>query len=410
MQRPTFFWPGIIWRLAHSTDGNVAVVFALMLPILIGATGLGVETSYWYYKSLQLQSAADAAAYAAELENMSGSTTSQIKAEASAIASKNGFEPAAGSIDVHSPPTSGAFQTVTASEVILHQDLARYFTAIFANEPVALSARAVAKSEIASMACILALDGSASRAALFSGNTRVDLTGCAVMSNSKAADALKVQGSAAVSVRCLISAGGADVGGATMTSCSKPILHAQAAADPFLDLTTPEVSGSCMSSKTATLQPGRYCSGLSLSGTKTLASGTYVVEGGDFKVNAKALVTGQGVTIYLTCNARVSINGTATVQLSAPTAGPYSGVLFFGDRNCAGGTNTFNGTANSKLTGAIYFAKQAVQYLGNFSGEGGCSQIVAGTVEWSGSTSIKQDCTSLGMRDIPANQLVSLVE
>lgn len=409
--QPVSRWTAAARALVASTSGNVVVIFALALPALIGAAGLGVETSYWYYRSLQLQSAADAAAYAAELENLAGASAGTLESSASRVASENGFDPATGSIEVNSPPLNGTNQVSNAAEVVLQQNLERYFTAIFASEPVVLSARAVAKSETTSKACILALDESAPRAALFSGSSSLTLTGCAVMSNSVASDALKVQGSAHLEVSCLISAGGVELGtGAAMTSCATPIQHTQAAADPFADLPTPEATSPCRNSNQATLQPGTYCNGLTLKGTTTLSAGTYVIEGGDFKVNANALVTGSGVTIYLACGSRVSINGTATVQLEAPTTGTYSGILFYGDRECEGGSNTFNGTAASALTGAIYFAQQDVSYLGNFSGNGGCSQIVAGTVQWSGNTSIKQDCTSLGMRDIPAYQQIQLVE
>ena len=71
-----------------------------------------------------------------------------------------------------------------------------------------------------------------------------------------------------------------------------------------------------------------------------------------------------------------------------------------------------NSTAlrNSELTGAIYFASQAVEYLGNFSGIGGCTRIVARTVEWTGNATINQDCTALGIPPIPAMQLVKLAE
>ena len=79
---PVFYWKTVAKNMLTSTTGNVAIVFALLLPVLIGATGLGVETSYWYYRSLQLQSAADSAAYAAELENLSGASTTDIKAAA----------------------------------------------------------------------------------------------------------------------------------------------------------------------------------------------------------------------------------------------------------------------------------------------------------------------------------------
>jgi hypothetical protein len=62
------------------------------------------------------------------------------------------------------------------------------------------------------------------------------------------------------------------------------------------------------------------------------------------------------------------------------------------------------------MTGAIYFAKENVNYLGNFSGADGCTQIVALTIEWSGHTNIKKDCSAHGMRTVPALQLVRLVE
>jgi hypothetical protein len=114
---------------------------------------------------------------------------------------------------------------------------------------------------------------------------------------------------------------------------------------------------------------------------------------------------------YLTDGARVSINGNATVDLSAATTGTYSGLLFFGDRSDNGSTkNTFNGTAISKLTGAIYFASQPIQFLGNFSGTDGCTQVVGLTVEWSGNANISKDCTAHGMKAIPAAELVKLVE
>jgi len=395
-------------RIFRGTSANVATIFALTLPIVVGAAGFGVETSYWYYNSLKLQATADAAAYAGALEQISGSDKPTIVAAATQSAATNGL--GSGTITVNTPPASGPNTAKKAVEVIVGQNLNRMFTSIFTQGQVPEQARAVALIINASKACVLALDPSASQAALFSGNTSVKIIGCSVMANSIASDAIKLQGSAALQADCLISGGGVSLSNPVTTICAAPITQALPAADPFADLPAPAASNPCQNANKSTLKPGTYCSGLSLSGTVTLQPGVYVIQSGDFKVNANANVSGDGVTIYLAGGSRVSMNGNATVSLSAPTSGIYSGVLMYGDRTSTGGQSTFNGTADSLLTGALYFPKQQVNYLGNFSGKNGCTQVVADLIQWSGSSNISQDCTSLGMRDIPATQSVALVE
>lgn len=393
--------------IRRSTRANVATIFALSLPIVVGAAGFGVETSYWYYNSLKLQATADAAAYAGALEQISGSDKPTIVAAATQSAASNGL--GSGTIVVNTPPASGPNTAKKAVEVIVHQNVDRMFTSIFTQGQVPEQARAVALITNASKSCMTALDVTASQAVLFSGNTSVKVTGCVVMSNSNASDAIKLQGSAALQVDCLIAAGGVSLNNPVTTVCPAPITQALPAADPFADLPTPAASNPCQNTNKSTLKPGTYCSGLSLSGSVTLQPGVYVVQG-NLKINANASVTGSGVTIFMSGSSTVSMNGNASVQLSAPTSGAYSGVLFYGDRAGSSASSTFNGTADSLLTGAIYFPRQQISYLGNFSGNGGCTQVVADTIQWSGSSTINQDCTSLGMRDIPAAQSVALVE
>jgi hypothetical protein len=147
---------------------------------------------------------------------------------------------------------------------------------------------------------------------------------------------------------------------------------------------------------------------MNLSGNVNLNPGTYYVSG-DIKINANANISGSGVTIYLAGSSSITINGNATVNLSAPTTGTYSGILFYGDpTNTASVSNKFNGTAASKLTGALYFPTQDVSYLGNFSGTSGCMQIVAKTVQWTGNTSMSVNCSSYGMKNLPVSSVVKL--
>lgn len=394
-------------RFCEGRGGNVATIFALTLPVVVGGAGLGVETSYWYYSSLKLQAIADAAAYAGALEKIAGSDTAAITAAATTSAASNGL--GSGTIVVNTPPTSGPNTAKKAVEVILNQNLDRMFTSIFTQTKVPEQARAVALITDASKACVLALNPSASQAALFSGSTSVKLNGCSVMSDSLASDAIKIQGSAAVQADCLITVGGVVLNNPPAMVCKAPITQALPAADPFASLPAPAASNPCQNDNKSTLKPGTYCSGMSLSGNVALDPGVYVVQG-NLKINANANISGSGVTIFMSGSSTVSINGNATVTLSAPTSGTYSGVLFYGDRTGTAAQSTFNGTASSLFTGAIYFPRQQVNYLGNFSGKNGCTQVVADTIQWSGNSTINQDCSSLGMKDIPAAQSVAIAE
>ncbi|OHV69374.1 hypothetical protein LCM4577_22540 [Mesorhizobium sp. LCM 4577] len=403
-------------RLCESRGGNVATIFALTLPVVVGGAGLGVETSYWYYSSLKLQAIADAAAYAGALEKIQGSNTAAITVAATSSATSNGL--GSGTIVVNTPPTSGPNTAKKAVEVILNQNLDRMFTSIFTQTKVPERARAVALVTNASKACVLALNPSASQAALFSGSTNVKLKGCSVMSDSTASDAIKVQGSASLTTDCLITVGGVSLNNPVTTTCNAPITQALPVSDPFASLPVPAATNPCRNvngNKTAqTIQPGTYCSGMNLNGNVTLDPGVYVLQG-NLKINAGAIITctapcTDGVTIYMAGSSTVSMNGNATVTLSAPTSGTYSGVLFYGDRTGAAAQSTFNGTATSLLTGAIYFPRQQVNYLGNFSGLDGCTQVVADTIQWSGNATINQDCSKHGGADIPAAPSVAIVE
>jgi hypothetical protein len=396
--------------LLKETKGNIAIATALTVPLLAGGAGFGVETAYWYHKDLELQQAADKAAYTAALEKRAGSNSSKILNTATYIATENGYQP--GTLAVNYPPSAGTYAGDTkAIEVELSITLPRYFTSFFFDDMVSESVRAVAIMQTAANACVLALSTTLSSAAKFSGSSNLNLVGCTVMSNSMASDSVQVQGSATLTTDCIIAVGNVSLtSGATMTECPGAITNAPPAADPFADVPVPSSAGPTFpNANGSVLQPGHYTNGMNLSGTKTLSSGVYVVSGGNFKINANANISGSGVTIYFTAGTSVSINGTATVDLSAPTSGTYSGMLFFGDRSATDNV-TLNGTADSKLTGAIYFANQDINYLGNFSGNGGCTQVVGKTVEWSGNTTINQDCTAYGMKTIPAMQLVKLVE
>jgi Flp pilus assembly protein TadG len=394
-----------------SRKGNVALLFALLTPVVVGGAGLATEVGYWYHRRLELQSAADAAAYAAAVDLRSGANQTAFTAEAVAAAQKNGFDPAQGTITVNWPPKSGTHQTTQSIEVLISENTPRFFSQLFVKTALIENVRSVTLFQNAATACMTALDPSASGAALFSGSSSVTLVGCSVMANSLSSSAIVSQGSALLSTDCIISVGGVSLtAGVSETVCGAPITQAPPVADPFSDVPTPSTTGPCQSTSGSTLQPGVYCNGLTLQGNVTLAPGVYVINGDDLKVNANANVVGDGVTIYMVGNNQVRMNGTATVKLSAPTSGTYSGMLMMGDHNGANVNETLDGTADSLLTGAIYFPTQNVNYIGNFSGTNGCTQVVADTISFNGHAEFSANCLGYGMHNLAAYEAVRFVE
>lgn len=407
------FLASFLHRFFADRSANTAILFALSLPILVGTAGLGVETGYWYFKQRELQTAADVAAIAGAVEKRSGKTYAQIKAAATTEATEHGYVP--GTITVNNPPTSGTHIGTDSVEVLVTMPTTRFFSQIYSESQVTLHARGVAQANVGGEACILALDPTAVGAVTFTGNNLTLINGCNVMSNSLSNSALIVNGSADVTVPCVLSAGGVSVDdGLNLTDCSEPQSNVPPANDPFGGLAQPPVSGACLTLPggvaAATLNPGRYCGGGNLKGTKTFTSGVYVMDGGTFRINASAVVTGSSVTFFLTNNATVDFNGNATITLSAPTSGTYKGVLFYGDPDNSYNSNKFNGTATSKLTGALYFPAQDVEFLGNFSGQDGCMRVVSRTVKFTGNLNLNSDCTAYGLNSMPLPGRVSLVE
>ena len=87
-------------------------------------------------------------------------------------------------------------------------------------------------------------------------------------------------------------------------------------------------------------------------------------------MNGGAGMTGSGVTLVFTSSnghnyANATINGGASIDLSAPNSGPTSGMVMFGDPSMTAGTTfKFEGGATQMLQGAVYLPEGAVSFAG----------------------------------------------
>ena len=394
---------------------------------MIGAAGLGVETGYWYLQSRQLQHAADVAAHAAGGRKRAGDSTEALRAVAVQIATQAGYKAALGTLTLNVPPASGAYAAdQDALEVRLTKTVPRLFTAMFNQNPVALSARAVALVRDGNQACVLALSSTASPAVKLSGSSLVDLDGCDLASNSMAADSILMNGgSASLEAGCVYAVGEAiTTTRLTLTECESVKEFASVTADPYAGVAEPtgiacEASISIGATVTAMtihaasgMKAMRFCGNVTIHGTVTFSPGIYIIDGGDFTANAGSSITGAGVTFFFANGAKAGLNGSATLNLSPPTSGPYSGLTFFGSRSGATLTHKVNGNSGSVVEGAVYFPASHVEFSGNSktSGGGGCTQVIASTIELTGNSSLRSSCETTGTRDLLANRFVRLVE
>jgi len=422
--------------LISDQGGVIIVLFALMLPILLGFMGLGVEVGYWYSKHRELQAAADAAALAASYEIAEGRPADSLTV-ATAEATTNGWTAAEGTITVRGDqynstfPATGNYTTDSdAVEVVLTLNVARMFSAYFISDDMTLDARAVGKSVAgANTACVLALGSGLSPGAsaiTSTGGASVAMTGCVVATNSTNSAAIKLSGGGTISADCVYSGGGVS-GTPTTTACSGAKENQPAVEDPYADIPQPTFSScsnpadkySLTGSSADTLTEDVYCSiSSSSSGTLTLNSGTYFLDGGDFKISGSGNVEATDVTIILgdssggsSCG-NVSITGSGEIDMTAPTSGTYSGILFFRHASCSGTGQdmSFSGNSNSTVIGAIYSPSKGLSVTGGTSITGSCLQLIANTISFSGSGTIGSECDSAGTSDILAGGKGSLVE
>ena len=121
----------------------------------------------------------------------------------------------------------------------------------------------------------------------------------------------------------------------------------------------------------ATLSPGVYCGKLLVKNNTvvTLMAGMYVICGGPFTTETNAVVNGTGVTFFLTeCGGYgfkpLSFQSNSVLNLSAPTAGPYAGILFYQDPNAGDENVNHRWESNSvhTLEGSLYFPTQIVRF------------------------------------------------
>jgi Flp pilus assembly protein TadG len=460
-------------ELAADSRGVTAIVTGIGLAVILGFAGLAIDVAAWLNATRGMQAAADQAAYsAAGAAGVNTCPNDTATTQARAVAATHGYVNGQNDTTV---TVSCGFDSSTFS-VVISQVQPMWFAALFLSGPPTAARSAMAqiagqKSDL----CILALDGtnpseaytgSDSNAMYVTGSSAVDIA-CGVAVDSSNASALGV-GSNASSLKATdIYLVGDDQAGSsgftpnlTATGCAtcNPVIpantilkHQRPVFDPYAARTVP--AHSCPSSPTAvsvgavltplmgngsgtTSSLGVFCGGLhipTVNGVNTVVvnCGTYVVAGGtlDIDQNVKVLqnpVCSTGVTFILTnsrpgasdyANVSYQGNNSGKLVLSAPNTGPYSGLIFFQDRDapnpsvgsnnnttCGSGAaqNKITGQGQVALNGAVYFPAQVLCFGGGSRTDAGnkCTQVIAYNINFNGNSGINSQCDGIGITEM----------
>lgn len=340
-----------------SRRGMVAVLVAVLLPVIVGTMALALDAGVLYLQRRQAQSTADAAALAAAYNYYNTSNFTQAQAAAVAM-SQNGFTVTSANV---SQPSSTQF----AVKVTGNQP--RFFSGLWGTGSLSISANATAQTSSGSSgttpystSAVVLLDPSASGSLSLAGHAALTASaGIQVDSSSKTAVNANNTGGTASPLNIVGSYTTSSSGYLSGTITT----GAASVSDPLYSLAAPSIPAATTTPLSKyqgwgsyTMQPGLYTGNVSLGngGTFTMQPGLYYFQGGNFTVANGATLSGTGVTIYIdntnvsgtSSPGTISFAGGNGTTLSAPSTsanGAIQGVIYYQNRS--------NATASPSITG-----------------------------------------------------------
>jgi hypothetical protein len=387
------------------------------LLFLFAVMGLSVDLGWAYYLKTRVQTAADAAANAAAVYakfnsdtcgNVScgtaytcaGVSPPTTSLQAGCLYATSDGPPAftATLIENNTAPPGvtgvSPFMWIKATVSTTAPNLFLYGSGF---QTASIAAQAiVAVTKVPASSCIYLLSPTGTGLTV-KGTAAVSTSNCAIYIDSSDSAALTKTGSGDITSTVNIVGNYSKVGSGSITPA--PNTGQPTVSDPLAALPAPSYSGcdhtNYSTSSSASLTSGVYCGGISItgSGTITLGSGTYIMNGGGFSVAGSAKVTGSNIFIYNTAKGSetvgpISFAGSGAYTLSAPGAGVYTGILMFQDRAYSTAA-TVNGSTSSVETGTLYFPDASLTYTGSTVAQ--FTAIVASTLTLVGSTALAND-------------------
>ena len=363
-------------RILKHENGNVLVLTAMCLSILMGFMGLAADVGMLFHTQRQMQIAADAAAVAGALDYKYNSSASSAVTQGCAAATANGVtntcttgacssSVTGAQVCMMVPPADGPNKGTTGFvEAIVQYPYPTLFMKVFNMKAITVSGRAVAGAVGAGTGCLITLARSGVDIA-YSGSGSLDATNCDIYDNSNASNSIDLSGSGSITANAIgIALTGSDVNTGSGRISPKPVNGMAPIADPLVNLPAPTVSSptavsgscvgsscnySCSGSSNCTIGPGTYTSITdSGSGTLTLTPGNYTITG-------NLSNSGGGITLQ-------AGSGSNTINIGGTVSNSGSGAM-----NLGAGNYNIVGSVSANSSGAMTIGNGNVTIGGNLN-------------------------------------------
>lgn len=392
-------------RFGRDQRGQALLMVAAGMSVLVLLTGLTVDSGNLYGHRRQAVNAADAAALAGAYELFHGNGTAAAEAAAYQWAESNGYGPE--QVTVNIPPLSGPHAgDSNFVEVLISEDVEKYFIQVAYSGDWSVSARAVAGRTTRPFPyTLLALHPTQCQSILVTGSGNIQVEGGIHGNSSCLANALRKTGSGNIEAGSISLVGGYSIVGSGNVT-PEPVTGADVVPDPLADVAPPNLaslpvrSGSLLhitGSTSTTLSPGVYVGGIKISssGTVTMQPGVYVMRGGGFEYSGSGNVIAEGVLLYNTCSTGdcatggtsgpIHIAGSGNFVLSAPTSGEYKNIVMFQDRALTTKIDV-SGSGNLEGVGTVYAPVAEFEKTGSGNH---LMQLIVGSFTYSGSGNLE---------------------
>lgn len=398
-----------------SEKGQALILIVLTVVGLIGLTGLAVDGSLAYTDRREAQNAADAAALSAALAYIRGG---DLQAAALQVAAQNGC-PCDDEhiVEVHHPPVNGTYTgNIQYIQVVITSRVDARFGAVIGLDEINNKVEAVSRAKPITQDnmvfgnAIVALKPEDRGAMNSHGDNELTVYGGGIFVNSDDDCAFRQIGNSVITAQ---SGGLNVVGGACLNGSIDPasVITSGVTPVPYPPISLPPIplcSGPAVQNGN-TLSPGYYESNHSFppSGVDTLNPGIYCVDA-TFMMNAHDSLTGHDVVIYMV-DGNIHWNGDAEINLSAPTSGPFAGLLIYMPMSNDEGI-ILNGNMDSQLVGTILAPASDIQLNGIMNTSAYHTQVIGYTIDLIGTADIVVTYNAAEQYQAPIPPAVELVQ